>query len=238
MAGILTQDHIATAMPDLGPDYIRRKSKQDLQSRQFPEAKLSRYKGPAKPPMPKSDSKFQVLPLKVLANAQVSLNRAKDIDFHFMQLIANTVEVPEYNGYNTKIAREAGQKLQPRTYVTYFPLININPAEPGTILTTIHMVKTATENYSQTYTICTNDQQLFKITAQMTWWQPNVWENFYPISGGVHLLMSFVGCIGNLMENTGLPNIPKAIFGGVDKMLLGKTFSITSELCAWSSRKS
>ena len=51
--------------------------------------------GPAKPPVPKSDSKFQVLPLKVLLSAQVSLNRAKEIDFHFMQLIVNDVEVPE-----------------------------------------------------------------------------------------------------------------------------------------------
>ena len=35
-----------------------------------------------------------------------------------MQLIAKKVEVPEYNSYNTKIVREAGQKVQPRTYVT------------------------------------------------------------------------------------------------------------------------
>ena len=39
----------------------------------------------AKPPIPKSDSKFQVLPLKVLLSPQISLSRAKDIDFHFMQ---------------------------------------------------------------------------------------------------------------------------------------------------------
>ena len=68
----------------------------------------------------------------------------KDIDFNFMQLIANDFEEPESNSYNTNIAREAGQKLQPITYVTYFSLINMNPAEPDTIL------KTATENPGQT----------------------------------------------------------------------------------------
>ena len=47
--------------------------------------------------MSKRNSKFQVLPLKVLASARVSLNRAKDIDFNFMELIANGVEEPEYN---------------------------------------------------------------------------------------------------------------------------------------------
>ena len=38
-------------------------------------------------------------------------------------------------------------------------------------------------------------------------------------------LLSFVGCIGNLMENTGLSNIVKAALGVADKMLLGKNFS-------------
>ena len=36
--------------------------------------------------------------------------------------------------------------------------------------------------------------------------------------------MSFVGCIGNLVENTGLPNIFKAAFESVDNILLGKDF--------------
>ena len=59
---------------------------------------------------------------------------------------------------------------------------------------------------------------------QMTWWPANVWKNFSPDLGGMHLLMPFVGCIGNLMENTGLSNILKAAFGGIDKLLLGKNF--------------
>ena len=97
MAEIMTQEHISTNMPNSGPDYMHRNSKQDLQSHQFLEAKINCYKGPAKPPMPKSDSKLQVLPLKVLASTQIHR-------FHFfMQLIVS--------GYNTKIAREAGQKL-------------------------------------------------------------------------------------------------------------------------------
>ena len=64
MAVIMTQKDISTDMSNLGPDYIHRKSKQDLQSHQLPEAQICRYKGPAKPPMPKNDSKFQVLLLK------------------------------------------------------------------------------------------------------------------------------------------------------------------------------
>ena len=84
-----------------------------------------------------------------------------------MQLIGNYSEVLQYNGYNTKIAKESGQTLQSRTYVACFPLINMNPTESDTILSTMHMVKKAPENSGQRYTIFTNDQQLFRITTQM-----------------------------------------------------------------------
>ena len=79
--------------------------------------------------IPKSNSKFQVLHLKVLASVQVFLNRANDIDFGFMQLKVNDVKAPEYNGYN-KILREAGKKLQAGTYLIYFSLINMSSTAP------------------------------------------------------------------------------------------------------------
>ena len=57
----------------------------------------------------------------------------------------------------------------------------------------------------------------------MTWWQPDVWKD-YPILSAMHMLMSFIGCIDTLMPNTGLAEILKSAFGGVDKMLLGKKY--------------
>ena len=41
---------------------------------------------------------------------------------------------------------------------------------------------------------------------------------------GMHLLMSFIRFIGNLMANSGLEDILTAAFGGVVKMLTGKKF--------------
>ena len=40
----------------------------------------------------------------------------------------------------------------------------------------------------------------------------------------MHLLMSFIGCVGNLMSNSGLDEIMKAAFAGVDKVLLGSKY--------------
>lgn len=48
MAVTMNQEYISTKVPDSGRDYTRRKSKQDLQSHQFPEPKIYHYKGLAK----------------------------------------------------------------------------------------------------------------------------------------------------------------------------------------------
>ena len=61
--------------------------------------------------MPAMEAVYNVLPLHVLTRAAISTNRANDQGFHFMSLIANDVQVSEYSGYNTKIARESGQQL-------------------------------------------------------------------------------------------------------------------------------
>ena len=42
--------------------------------------------------------------------------------------------------------------------------------------------------------------------------------------GGMHRIMSFVGCIGVLMKNSSLLSWVKSAFGGVEKMLTEKTF--------------
>ena len=40
----------------------------------------------------------------------------------------------------------------------------------------------------------------------------------------MHFLKSFIGCIGNIVTNTGLVEIRKAAFGEVEKMLWGKKY--------------
>ena len=224
MAFIITQEHKTIEKPRQYLELVKRKSKKKLSSLPKQEITVQRYKGPSNPPMPSEAARYELLPLSVLARAALSINRANDNDFHFMNLISSGVGISEYNGYNTKIAREAGQGLRPATDITYLPPINMNPAEPDTVLTTMHLVKSETEKAGQEYTVFTNDQQLFKIATQVTWWSPDEWKVFFPLLGGIRTLMSFVGCIETLMTNTDLSDLLKAAFGGVDRILQRKTF--------------
>ena len=100
----------------------------------------------------------------------------------------------------------------------------MNPAEPDAMLTTIKPVKSQSKQAGQEYTVFTNDQQLFKIATQVTWYKSYNWKDFFAILGGIHTLMSFVGCIGTLTANTGPSDLLKSSFRGVEKILSGKNF--------------
>ena len=73
-------------------------------------------------------------------------------------------------------------------------------------------------------TVFTNDQQLYRVAVNMTWWYPERFRNFIPRLGGMHTLMNFVGAVGILMADSGLENILQTAFGGVAHMLSGKKF--------------
>ena len=130
MAIIMTQEHVSTARESNQSKEICHKTRKELQSLQAYAVPVHRYKGPSKPVMPAKEAVYNALPLKVIARAALSVKRANDLDFHFVNLISNDVQVPEYGGYNTKITRETGQQLKPATHTTYYPLINMNPAAP------------------------------------------------------------------------------------------------------------
>jgi hypothetical protein len=79
-----------------------------------------------------------------------------------------------------------------------------------------------TKHTGQVYTVFTADQQLYRVMFDVMWIYPELFCNFIPQLGGMHLLMSFVGCVGVLMANSGLEEVLKAAFGGVARMLTGK----------------
>ena len=66
-----------------------------------------------------------MLSLKVLAEQSVIRRRAQDLDFGFLKSIACVPKTPEYDGFNTKLAREQSHSLKSATTVMYTPLIDM-----------------------------------------------------------------------------------------------------------------
>ena len=67
-------------------------------------------------------------------------------------------------------------------------------------------------------------QQLYRVIVHVKWAYPKLFETLIPRLGGVHMLMSFVGCVGTLMADTGLKEVMESALGGVTKLLSGKNF--------------
>ena len=104
---------------------------------------VDHYIGPKKPLPPEGSMTVQVPTLVTLSETAVILNRAKEKDLEFLKSIHTGS--PEYNGYNTKQAREEGVSLQLKTNAIYLPLIDMPPAEYDTILTSMLQIKRLSE---------------------------------------------------------------------------------------------
>ena len=146
---------------------LRRLSREELKNPISQEVEVQRYQGPKKPPMPEKETKREVLSLRVLAHQAVQLSRSRDPDFNFMKQIISDKQTPEFSGYNTELCREQGQASQPATRAIYTPLIDMDPADPDTMLTAMTEAEQLTNQCGQDETIFTNDQQLYKVAVQI-----------------------------------------------------------------------
>ena len=128
------------------------------------------------------------------------------------------------------MARSEGHTVKPATTAVYTPLIDMKSSHPDTIMTAMVEAQRITHDTNQSVTLFTVDQQLYRVTVNVLWGCPEQFQNFIPRLGGMHMLMSFVGAVGNLMNNSGLEELMNFAFEGVQKMLSGKKYP--QNLCA------
>ena len=88
-------------------------------------------------------------------------------------------------------------------------------------MTSMVKPKQISEAANQRITILTLDQQLYRVALHVLLENEAKCHNFYLRLGGMRLLMSYCGCIGTLMADTGILEILSVAFRGVLKMLSG-----------------
>ena len=218
---------VQSGTEDIGDDNgetIPRLKKGSLKSAELKDVHIVNYEGLKKPTMPDTEAVQRNSTQEIVSKGETSAKIAAERDIHFFNEITHTPRTPEYSGFNTRLGRVTGQAQQDASVCMYTPLIDLKPAEHSSILTVLLEAISKTEETGQQYTIITFDQQLYKILIDIKWVYPQRFSKVIPRLGGMHLLMSFLGCIGTLMANSGLDDILKSAFGGVEKMLLGKFF--------------
>ena len=80
----------------------------------------------------------------------------------------------------------------------------MKPSDPDTIMTAMVESQKITQACNQKETFFTVDQQLYRIPIDVVWTYPEQFQNFVPQLGGMHMLMSFTGALGTLMNNSEL----------------------------------
>jgi hypothetical protein len=203
---------------------IPRLTKEEMKIPIACETPIATYKGPKKPDMPQAATYQVELTQEHVAAQQVSLARARDIDFSFLKDIILKDGTPEYNGYNTRVCRETGMTLAPKSAYSYLPLLNMKPTDPTAVLTSINRGIELTRDANQDILVITADAAIYKIIVDISFHQPDLLGSMVALLGGMHLLMDFVSCIGTLTTDCGLKEVLSTTFGSVDKMLSGKKY--------------
>ena len=108
---------------------------------------------PQKPEMPEEVLEKCVLPLKVLAQQRILVQRSKLHDFNFLRSVAAKPSAPEFGGFNTKLTRMQIQGLKPRSKAMYTPLIDMTPSDPTTMKSVMLEAKRLTKKAGQATTL-------------------------------------------------------------------------------------
>ena len=180
------------------------------------------YTGPPKCLMPKTPAPEPMQEMEL--RKSVSDRRANEIDLAFFKDVLNEKSCPEYNGYNTRLCRDEGQSVRPKTKVVYLPLIDKTPSDPSTTEASLIKAQTISLSVGQEFVVFTADQQLYRVALNVIWNSPDKFSDICLRLGGMHFLMSYCSCIGLLMSASGFEEVLVSTFGGVKKMLTGKKF--------------
>ena len=194
-----------------------------------PAINVQRFHGPKNPTIPESIEKSlrldSVPRLRQLAGDVLTHLRRNEVAVDDMTFFKEVLsEAPEYHGWNMCRARERHCKVQPKTRVAFVPLLDMVPSEPDTMLTAITEAMRISRVSGQEWTIFTNDQQLYRVAVHLSWANTDLFKHVILRMGGMHFLMSYIGCIGTLMAGSGLDTLLKSAFAGVPKMLTGHKY--------------
>ena len=189
---------------------------------ELPSNALHHYQGPSRPlppPFPDHDG----VPFTEVSKTMENLGKALQSDTEWLAHVLTNEDLPmEWPGYMNHVAREKGFISKSTNYV-YGPLIDASPSHPDTILTSMLYLEEFFKSHGKKYLNLVADLQIFKVIMQIKWSDTIWWKNLVVRPGGMHTLMSFLGCVDTLMKGTGLEEILGVAFKGIPNILNGKS---------------
>lgn len=131
----------------------------------------------------------------------------------------------EWGGFNSRAAREQGPP-SPKAATVYLigHLIDSPPSHPDTVLTSLIYMKKSLAEQGMAYANLSIDMQLYMVAQQIKWWESERFRDVILRPGAMHIIMSFLRCIGTLMKGTGLDVLVGAVFGHLTGIMSRKAW--------------
>lgn len=139
---------------------------------------------------------------------------------------SESFELPGWNGYMEKITAHLPHE---KSYILCLPFTNAPPSDFNTIYTVLLTAVEKTKLAKQTCCIVTFDQPLYfkarDIIASAE--KGSDLSKIIVRLGGFHLLMSYLGALGFIMDGSGLKDVFNTVYAGAstDKMLTGHAYA-------------
>ena len=154
-----------------------------------------------------------------------SVSRAQEKDTAWLSQLHSSTLPLDWSAYNAVQDRNGCDSVpKPKTKRAFGPLLDSPPAHPDTVLSTITYLDTSLRRLGMSYSHMTFDMQLYQIACLIKWSDPQQWSSVVLSPGMMHIVMSFIGCIGGLMKSTGLEELVGASFGGLTSIFNGKAW--------------
>ncbi len=114
--------------------------------------------------------------------------------------------------------------LKPAITYMFGPVIDAPPSHPDTILTTLSYMQRSLVDMGMAYLHHYVDMQLFAITKQVCWYNPEQFHNVITHPGGMHIIQSFIRCITKLMQCSALEVYVAIAYRGLTGIFKGKSW--------------
>ena len=184
---------------------------------------LMHYTGPKKVTHPAVTRQNIGLSFAEVCARRNSLETAQEKDTQWLNSLRQGQDAMEWNGFNNQLSRSLGI-LKPGCIYMFGRLIDAPPSHPDTILTTLTYLQSSLVDMGMKYVHVCIDMQLFVVTKQVCWYQPNQFHNIIAHPGGMHIIQSFVSCIAKLMKGSALEVYVAAAYGGLKGIFNGKSW--------------
>ena len=166
-------------------------------------------------------------------NEHILAAQAKDIEWFVRVIKKHRLMIQLPNGFMTAFAKMSGTVSRQATTSVFRPLVDSPPSHPDTVRTTVMQIQKFVQQGGNRFLHISADIQLYQVAMQIKWSSPDRWTHFIVCLGGMHTIMSFIGCIGTFMCNSGLEKLLSSAFKGITYMMTGKAWLKHFAGCEW-----